>query len=667
MAVARDPRVAGVPSTKGDACDRGRRLRHRQPRQRDQGLSPRGGRGRAHRRPGRAAAGRRAGAARRRRLRRHDGRDREPRARRSCCARRSQRGTPLLGICIGMQVLFEESEEHGRHRGLGLLPGRVRRFDGPTCRSRTWAGTALQRAPRRTRCSTASRTAPTSTSCTRTTATRRREVVLATSDYGREFPAIVGRGNVLGRAVPPGEEPGRRPALLASPTSSGGVGARRGGRRDRRARDRPARRPRRAPAPGARRGGDRSTPAPRPRWRAASRPRARGASTSSTSTRRSDGRRRRDAIADVVGAVRIPVEVGGGVRTLEDALRLRGPGASSGSSSAPRRSSRPDVVQAALARCPEAVAVALDARDGRVAVARLERDHRRGRARARGHGRGLGRPARAVHRRARATARSWARTSRRSRRSRGARGLRITAAGGVSTLADLVRLAALERARRRRGDRGQGALRGPLHARREPTRRWPWREGLMLAKRLIPCLDVDARPRRQGRALRVAARRRRSRRVRRALRRRRAPTSWCSSTSPPRSDARPIVIDMVRRVADARLPAVHRRRRRPLASTTPRRCCAPAPTRSRSTPRPSHDPALVERARATLRLAGRGARDRRARRARGRLRGLRRTAGARRPASTPWPGRARAPSAAPARSCSPAWTATAPRTATTWR
>ncbi|MEK5059820.1 imidazole glycerol phosphate synthase subunit HisH [Paenibacillus sp. FSL H7-0326] len=41
----------------------------------------------------------------------------------------SENGTPLLGICLGMQLLFSRSEEYGSHEGLGILPGDVVRFE----------------------------------------------------------------------------------------------------------------------------------------------------------------------------------------------------------------------------------------------------------------------------------------------------------------------------------------------------------------------------------------------------------------------------------------------------------------------------------------------------------------------------------------------------------
>ncbi len=156
-----------------------------------------------------------------------------------------------------------------------------------------------------------------------------------------------------------------------------------------------------------------------------------------------DGIAQAGAIADVVGAVRIPVEVGGGVRTLEDAVRLRDQGVERvifGTAAV----SRPDVVQAALQQFPEAVAVAIDARDGRVAAhgwnETTDVDALELAATVEGWG-VLRVQFTDVRRDGTLVGPNLAALEALARRT----SLRITAAGGVSDAADLVRLAALER------------------------------------------------------------------------------------------------------------------------------------------------------------------------------------------------------------------------------
>lgn len=120
-------------------------------------------------------------------------------------------GTPLLGICVGMQVLFEESEELGRHEGLGILPGRVRLFGGPWFERATStgeAGPALLKVPH-TGWNEVRACGPSalldglplhsfayfnhSYYCDAQGAD-----VLAYTDYGSNFASIVGRGRVYG-------------------------------------------------------------------------------------------------------------------------------------------------------------------------------------------------------------------------------------------------------------------------------------------------------------------------------------------------------------------------------------------------------------------------------------------------------------------------------------
>ena len=50
----------------------------------------------------------------------------------------AERGTPLLGICLGQQLLFSSSEEFGAHKGLDILPGTVRYFPVQKIDGRTY-------------------------------------------------------------------------------------------------------------------------------------------------------------------------------------------------------------------------------------------------------------------------------------------------------------------------------------------------------------------------------------------------------------------------------------------------------------------------------------------------------------------------------------------------
>ncbi|TEU10349.1 MAG: imidazole glycerol phosphate synthase subunit HisH [Anaerolineales bacterium] len=116
---------------------------------------------------------------------------------------------PLLGICVGLQVLFEEGEERGRHAGLGLLPGRVTRFSFPPSFTGEKTGKGF---PLKIPHTGWNQIEPVGAHplfyglppgawayfnhayyCQ-----ARPEHVLAVTDYGGSFPSVVGRGRVYG-------------------------------------------------------------------------------------------------------------------------------------------------------------------------------------------------------------------------------------------------------------------------------------------------------------------------------------------------------------------------------------------------------------------------------------------------------------------------------------
>jgi imidazole glycerol-phosphate synthase subunit HisH len=120
-------------------------------------------------------------------------------------------GRPFLGVCLGMQLLFEASEEDGPHSGLGVLPGRVvrlpatvkvphlgwnqLRIDGPSPLLEGVPSGAYVYFLHSYRCAPSDRS-----------------LIAATASYGGDIAAVAGRANVW--------------ATQFHPEKSGAVGAR---------------------------------------------------------------------------------------------------------------------------------------------------------------------------------------------------------------------------------------------------------------------------------------------------------------------------------------------------------------------------------------------------------------------------------------------------------
>jgi glutamine amidotransferase len=111
-------------------------------------------------------------------------------------------GLPFLGICLGLQLLFEESDEMGQHKGLGVFGGRVKclevggRQNGYKVPQIGWNQIHIQRAsPLLEGIADGSYAyfvhsyyvAPTDP-----------EIVLATTDYEIDYASIIGQDNVFG-------------------------------------------------------------------------------------------------------------------------------------------------------------------------------------------------------------------------------------------------------------------------------------------------------------------------------------------------------------------------------------------------------------------------------------------------------------------------------------
>ncbi len=115
-----------------------------------------------------------------------------------------KRGTPFLGICVGMQLLAEVGREHGDHKGLGWLPGDVVKISprdaGLKIPHMGWNALSLHAQHPMTDGMNGADVYFVHSYCIRPA---NRAHGLATTDYGGEIAAIVSRDNIIGTQFHP--------------------------------------------------------------------------------------------------------------------------------------------------------------------------------------------------------------------------------------------------------------------------------------------------------------------------------------------------------------------------------------------------------------------------------------------------------------------------------
>lgn len=132
----------------------------------------------------------------------------------------AQRGHPVMGICLGLQLFFEMSEEAPDARGIGLLPGRVRRFSaGLHVPHVGWAQVDLTESGRSHPVLTGAFGGPAQffyhVHSYYPTALPEGDI-LGTGDYGGVFPTLVGEGCIIGAQFHPEKSQLAGIALLAA-------------------------------------------------------------------------------------------------------------------------------------------------------------------------------------------------------------------------------------------------------------------------------------------------------------------------------------------------------------------------------------------------------------------------------------------------------------------